>query len=86
MRVQIHQLICVARHRGNDDGALVPCIHFPLHMLCDIADPVEVANRRPTEFHHQKGHYRYVLRAASGVWPTASVAPRAVSHNKFEKR
>jgi hypothetical protein len=50
------ELIGVTGHCGDNDSAMMPRFHFALHMQRDIPNPIEVANRRPSEFHHQNGH------------------------------
>jgi hypothetical protein len=52
----LHELIGHARHGGYDDRNIVAGVDLALDMARDVADAVEVGDRRSAEFHYQASH------------------------------
>ena len=50
------QLVGLAGHGRDHDGDLVAGIDLALDVARDVADAVDVGDRRAAEFHHQPGH------------------------------
>ena len=50
------ELIGRARHGGDDDGDLVAGIDLALDVARDVADAVDIGDRRSAEFHDKAGH------------------------------
>ena len=51
-----HQLVGLAGHGGDHDRDLVAGIDLALDVARDVADALDVGDRRAAEFHHQAGH------------------------------
>ena len=47
------ELVGLAGHGGDDDRDLMPRVDLALHVRRDIADAIDVGDRRAAEFHHQ---------------------------------
>ncbi len=58
----LHQPVGRARHRRDDDGDLMAGVDLALDVARDIADAVDIGDRRSAEFHDQTSHDG-VLRA-----------------------
>ena len=50
------QLVGLAGHGRDHDGDLVAGVDLALHVARDVADALDVGDRRAAEFHHQTGH------------------------------
>ncbi len=76
------QLIGHARHGRDDDGDIVAGIDLALDVARDVADAVEIGDRRSAEFHHQPSHrLGFPGRAFSAInaaqgWPSAGLKRR----------
>ena len=61
-----HELIGMAGHGRDHDGASMAGVGLALHMRGDVADPVDIGDRRAAEFEHQKRHGLVQMRGAGG--------------------
>jgi hypothetical protein len=52
-----HQLIGLSGHGRDHHGASVPGVHLTLDVRRDIANPVDIRDRRTAEFEHQQGQF-----------------------------
>ena len=50
------ELVGLAGHGRDHDGDLVAGVDLALDVARDVADAVDVGDRRAAEFHHQPGH------------------------------
>jgi hypothetical protein len=51
-----HQFIGLAGHCRHHHGDVMASIDLPLHMLCNIADTVDIGDGCAAEFHHEAAH------------------------------
>ena len=47
------QFVGLAGHGGDHDGHVVTGVEFALHMARDVADAVDIGDRRSAEFQHE---------------------------------
>ena len=59
-----HELVGLAGHGRDHHGDGVAGVGLALHMRGDVADPVDVGDRRAAEFEHQQGHGLVQMRGA----------------------
>ena len=52
----LDQLVGHAGHGRDHDGDIIAGIDLALDVARDVADAVEIGDRRPAEFHHQASH------------------------------
>ena len=60
------EFVGLAGHRRNHDRDLMAGLHLALDVARDVADALDIGDRRAAEFHHQTGH-GYLVRLENGL-------------------
>src|SRR6185503_8008931 len=56
-----NELIRSARHRGHDDGNVMPRLPLTFHVTGDVTDVFDIGDGCAAELHDQPGHWARVL-------------------------